>query len=162
MKDTKLIATTSLFAATITLVTAYFLHIPIPTGGYVHVGDAVIYLVACLLPTPYAIAAAAIGAGLADLLTAPVWVLPTLVIKSLVVLLFSCKHDRILHRNNICAIFLAGIISPVGYGLAGAVMTGSTAGFYTQLIGTLGQSIASGVIFAILASALEKRNVKLY
>ena len=65
------LVTTALFAAAITVMTAYMLHIPIPTGGYIHLGDALIYLAACLLPFPYAAAAATIGAGLADLLTAP-------------------------------------------------------------------------------------------
>lgn len=55
---------TALFAAAIAVMTAYLLHIPIP-GGYVHIGDSLIYLAASLLPLPYAVAAAAIGAGLA-------------------------------------------------------------------------------------------------
>ena len=59
----------ALFAAIITVVTAYVLHIP--TGnGYIHLGDSFIFLAASLLPLPYAIAAAAVGAGLADALTA--------------------------------------------------------------------------------------------
>ena len=62
--------TAALMAAFITLVTAYVLHVPFP-GGYVHIGDTLIYLAACLLPLPYAVAAGAIGAGLADLLTYP-------------------------------------------------------------------------------------------
>ena len=56
-----------------------------PYGGYIHFGDAIIYLTATLLPAPYAIAAAAIGGGLADLLTAPMWILPTIIIKMLIV-----------------------------------------------------------------------------
>ena len=46
------------FAALIYVFTAY-LHIP--TGaGYTHAGDGLIYLAACILPTPYAMAAGAI------------------------------------------------------------------------------------------------------
>ena len=52
--------TAALFAAVITLTTAYLLHIPVPTG-YVHLGDAFVYLAAPLLPAPYAVAAAANG-----------------------------------------------------------------------------------------------------
>ena len=55
-----LLVTSALFAASITVVTAYMLHIPLPTGGYIHLGDALIYLAACLLPVPCAAAAAAI------------------------------------------------------------------------------------------------------
>ena len=51
----------ALFAAIITVVTAYVLRIP--TGnGYIHLGDSFIFLAASLLPLPYAIAAAAVGA----------------------------------------------------------------------------------------------------
>ncbi len=71
-----LLIMSALFAAAIAVMTAYLLHIPIPTGGYIHVGDALIYLAACLLPAPYAVGAAMVGAGLADLLTAPMWVVP--------------------------------------------------------------------------------------
>lgn len=74
----------ALFAAIITVVTAYVLRIP--TGnGYIHLGDSFIFLAASLLPLPYAIAAAAVGAGLADALTAPIWVIATVIIKSLIV-----------------------------------------------------------------------------
>ena len=47
-----LLTITALFAAAIAVMTAYLLHIPIPTGGYIHLGDALIYLAACLLPFP--------------------------------------------------------------------------------------------------------------
>ena len=44
---------TGLMAAMITLMTAYLCHIPTGiNGGYIHLGDAVIYLAAALLPTP--------------------------------------------------------------------------------------------------------------
>ena len=58
-----LLIMSALFAAAIAVMTAYLLHIPIPTGGYIHVGDALIYLAACLLPTPHAVGAAMVGAG---------------------------------------------------------------------------------------------------
>ena len=62
---------TGVFAAMITVMTAYIAHVPVGANGtYIHFGDALIYLAAVLLPTPYALAAAAIGGGLADLLTA--------------------------------------------------------------------------------------------
>ena len=63
-KHIQLICVTGLFAAMIYVLTAW-LHIP--TGaGYTHAGDGLIYLAASMLPTPYAMAAGAIGAGLAD------------------------------------------------------------------------------------------------
>ena len=56
------IVTTGIFAAMITVMTAYICHIPYgANGGYIHFGDTMIYLAAVFLPRPYALAAAAIG-----------------------------------------------------------------------------------------------------
>lgn len=155
-----LLVTTALFAAAITVMTAYMLHIPIPTGGYIHLGDALIYLAACLLPAPYAAAAAAIGAGLADLLTAPMWVLPTLVIKALIVLPFTSRGERILCRRNVTAVFIAGVFSPAAYALAGCVLTGTLTSFVPQFLGTLVQGIGSGALFLVIAPAMDTVKLK--
>ena len=155
-----LLVTTALFAAAITVMTAYMLHIPIPTGGYIHLGDALIYLAACLLPAPYAAAAAAIGAGLADLLTAPMWVLPTLAIKAVVVLFFTSKTERILCRRNCAAIVIAGLFSPAAYALAGCAMAGTMAAFVPQFLGTLVQGIGSGALFLVIAPTLDGVHLK--
>ncbi|MCI9243503.1 MAG: TIGR04002 family protein [Lawsonibacter sp.] len=155
-----LMAATALFAAAITVMTAYMLHIPIPTGGYIHLGDALIYLAACLLPAPYAAAAAAIGAGMADLLTAPMWVLPTLVIKAALPLFFTSGRERILCRRNIAAVVLAGLFSPAAYALAGCAMAGTMAAFAPQFLGTLVQGVGSGALFLVIAPALDGAKLK--
>lgn len=155
-----LLVTAALFAAAITVMTAYMLHIPIPTGGYIHLGDALIYLAACLLPVPYAAAAAAIGAGLADLLTAPMWVLPTLVIKAVVVLFFTSRTEHILCRRNCAAVVIAGLFSPAAYALAGCAMAGTMAAFVPQFLGTLVQGIGSGALFLVIAPALDGVKLK--
>ena len=152
--------TASLFAAAVTVMTAYMLHIPLPTGGYIHLGDALIYLAACLLPVPYAAAAAAIGAGLADLLTAPMWVLPTLVIKAVLVLFFTSKSERILCPRNCAAVVMAGLFSPAAYALAGCAMAGTMTAFLPQFLGTLVQGIGSGALFLVIAPALDGVKLK--
>ena len=56
----KYLTLTGLMAAMITIMTAYICHIPVGVnGGYIHFGDSLIYLAATILPTPYALAAAA-------------------------------------------------------------------------------------------------------
>ena len=159
-KKLRLLTVTAMFAAAITVTTAYLLHIPIPTGGYVHLGDALIYLAACLLPVPYAAAAAAVGAGLADLLTAPMWVLPTLVIKALIVLPFTSRGERILCRRNVTAVFIAGVFSPAAYALAGCGLTGTLTSFVPQFLGTLVQGIGSGALFLVIAPAMDTVKLK--
>lgn len=159
-EEIRLLTISALFAAAITVMTAYMLHIPIPTGGYIHLGDALIYLAACLLPAPYAAATAAIGAGLADLLTAPMWVLPTLVIKAVVVLFFTNRGERLLCRRNMAAVVIAGLFSPAAYALAGCVMSGTMTAFMPQFLGTLVQGIGSGALFIVITPALDGVKLK--
>lgn len=155
-----LLVISALFAAAIAVMTAYLLHIPIPTGGYIHVGDALIYLAACLLPAPYAVGAAMVGAGLADLLTAPMWVVPTLVIKAAVALLFTSKSPQLLCPRNLAAAAGTCLLSPAGYGLAACLLTGSANAFWPQFLGTLVQGVGSGVLFVVLALALDRSGLK--
>ena len=74
----------AVFAALIAVMTAY---IKFNTGindGYLHFGDSMIYLAACILPLPYAMAAAAIGGFCADILAgAAAWAPFTAIIKAL-------------------------------------------------------------------------------
>jgi len=142
-KKLRLLCLAALFAGAIAVTTAYLLHIPIPTGGYIHLGDALIYLAACLLPAPYAVGAAMVGAGLADLLTAPLWVVPTLLIKALVALLFTSRAPRLLCPRNGAALLLAGVNA-----------------FWPQFLGTLVQAVGSGAVFTVLALALDRAGGK--
>ena len=68
--STSKLVTAGLFAAMITIMTAYIFHVPYgANGGYIHFGDALIYLGAVFLPRPYALAAAAVdcaGMGSGD------------------------------------------------------------------------------------------------
>lgn len=158
-----LLVTTALFAAAITVMTAYMLHIPIPgTGGYVHLGDALIYLAACLLPAPYAAAAAAMGAGLADVLSpgGAVWAPATLVIKSVLVLFFTSRSERILCPRNCAAVVAAGLFSPAAYGFYNCIIAGTMAAFAPQFLGTLVQGIGSGALFLVIAPALDGMKLK--
>ena len=119
----KRITATAVMAALTTLMTAYIFHIPVGVnGGYVHLGDTMIYLAAAFLPLPYACAAGAIGGGLADLLTAPVWAPATIIIKMLICLPFSSKGTKLVTKRNVVALFLAFAISATGYYIAEGIM----------------------------------------
>ena len=152
---------TGLFAAMITLMTAYICHIPYgANGGYIHFGDALIYIAAVLLPRPYALAAAAIGGGLADLLTAPMWAPATIIIKMLITLPFTSQNTKILNTRNIIAPFLALAISETGYYLAEGILFGSFLSPLASISGSVIQSGGSAVLFFLLAGALEKTHLK--
>lgn len=152
----------ALFAAIITVVTAYVLHIP--TGnGYIHLGDSFIFLAASLLPLPYAIAAAAVGAGLADALTAPIWVIATVIIKSLIVLPFTSKKDKIINARNLIALIPALIpaliVTCVGYYLADRILFGAW-GAFAAVIPNVIQVAANAAIYVIFGLALDAAGFK--
>lgn len=155
------LSVTAIFAAMITVMTAYVFHIPVPiAGGYMHLGDSLIFLAAALLPTPYAMAAAAIGGGLADLLTAPMWALPTFMIKALITLPFSNKGNKILSTRNKIAPVLAYFISGTGYFLANNLIFHSGVALFTSFGASLIQSAGSAVVFFALAVLLDKMGFK--
>lgn len=154
---TKIIVTTGIFAAMIAVMTSYICHIPYgANGGYIHFGDTLIYLAAVFLPKPYAFAAAAIGGGLADLLTAPMWMPATVIIKMLIVLPFSEKNNKILGARNMMAPVISGVISAAGYYVAEAILFGSFAAPLASIAGSLIQSGGSAVLFYAAAVILER------
>lgn len=119
----RIIVLTALFAA---LTTVSTMTIKVPTvTGYIHPGDSMIYLGACVLPGPYGIIAGALGGGLADLLSGyPHWILPTAIIKGLnaVPFIIACyiqakrnKNNRIVNPLTSLALIPSSIITIAGY-----------------------------------------------
>lgn len=156
-----LLTMTGLFAAMITIMTAYLLHIPYgANGGYIHFGDAFIYVAAVLLPRPYALAAAAIGGGMADLLTAPMRAPATIIIKMLITLPFTSQKGTIMNRRNIAAPFIAAILSALGYYLAEGVIFGSFLAPIASFFGSAIQSGGSAIFFFLLAAAFDRVHLK--
>ena len=144
---TRNLVTSALLAAIICLVTGHILHIPTVNGGYAHIGDSIIYLSAAILPLPYAMVCSAIGAGLADLTSgAFIWVVPTLMIKPIIVLLFSNKSDKILTTRNIVAV-------------EGLMFGNMAVAFAITAVGMI-QPIGSFIVFIILGIVLDKINIK--
>ena len=165
MKTTPILrlVVTALFAAIICVTTAFLFHIPVGTaGGYVHLGDAFIYLAGAFLPTPYAMAAAGIGSGLADLLTgAPHWAIFTVIIKAAMAACFTSKKDTVLGTRNAIASVGAGLICIVGYYFAEVILFGNwLTPFASMLSGGLFQSGGALVIFLLCGAALDRAKVK--
>ena len=158
----KYLTITGLMAAMIAIMTAYICHIPVGVnGGYLHFGDSLIYIAATLLPTPYALAAAAIGGGLADLMTAPMWAPATVIIKMLITIPFTYKSAKIITLRNIIATVIAYFISGSCYFFAEYILFGSfSAAFLTSMSGSLIQSGGSAIFFIIFGLALDKAHLK--
>lgn len=159
------ITATGLFAALIYVFTAY-LHIP--TGaGYTHAGDGLIYLAACILPTPYAMAAGAVGGALADGLTGfIVWIPATVVIKAVTAAFFSNKNEKILTLRNILAVIPSGILCIVGYSfyegtvMAGEFSMGALTAAFTQTPSYLVQIGTSAALFVAVSLLLDRIEFK--
>ena len=150
-----------IFAALITIFTAYIGHIPIGiNGGYIHFGDGLIYLAATILPMPYAMLAGAIGGGMADLLTAPAWTLATVIIKTLIVIPFTSRSIRIVSKRNLAAPVISYFISATGYYIAEAILFGTKAAIFTSFSGSFVQSFGSMIFFLMLGTTLDRIGFK--
>lgn len=146
-----------LFAALTALLTAV-LHIPVG-NGYVHCGDAVIYLAAAMLPLPYAAGAAAVGGVLADVLSGyAVYALPTFIIKAMLAAVFSAVGGtQMLEKRRILAMILCGLVSVTGYWLTAVILYGGWAAQFVETVpGNCMQAIASGIVYAVIAAAMAR------
>lgn len=148
--------------AALVFVTTYFFHVPTGfNGGYIHFGDALVYLSASILPLPYAMAASAIGAGLADIMSpgSAIWAPATVIIKSLCCLPFTSKKERLLCRRNVIGVFIAGMITIVGYFVAGGLIGGFGAAVASFVLDWV-QPTGSGVCYILLAVLLDRVHLK--
>ena len=133
--------------------------------GYIHFGDCFIYLSACILPFPYCLVAGALGGALADILGGfAIWAIPTAIIKILIALPFALvckkeKSEKILNKRTTLMPMVSGIITILGYFIAECILY-SVASATLSIIGNTIQAIASGILFYITATALDKINFK--
>ena len=157
----RLMTLTGAMTALTVIFTAYIFHIPVGVnGGYVHFGDSVIYLAAVLLPAPYAMLVGALGGGIADLLTAPMWAVATVIIKMLIVIPFTSKSEVLLTKRNMIAPVISFFISATGYFIAEKILFGSEVALLSALSGSLVQSGGSALFFYIGAAAFQSAGIK--
>ena len=157
----------AMFAAMVAVMTA-FVKIP-TTGGYVHLGDSMIYLAASFLPLPYAVAAAAIGGGIADLITGYVDVaVYTVIIKAINAVFFSSKGDKLLTKRNALMAIPSGLVTVVGYSISKLIRVLLAGGNFESAV-TAGllkmpensvQAVGSALIFIVVAVALDRADIK--
>ena len=163
----KYAAITAMFAALITVTTAY-IKIPAPLG-YAHAGDSMIYLAASVLPGPLGFAAAAVGGGLADLLAGyPQWAIPTAIIKALNLLPFFLiklalknrpKLDKIISLPNLLMLIPTTIVTIGGYFVANALLY-DTAAAIAEILPNLVQASVGAGIFIVLGTSLDAVHFK--
>jgi len=172
MKNKKVIkiCLTGLMAAIIAVFTAF---IKVPTGindGYLHFGDSMIYLAACLLG-PLGALSAAIGGALADILAgAAVWAIPTAIIKAFNALpfilmssLYKKKKDKnkIINAYTVPMVVVSGLITIFGYLLAEGLMY-SFPTAWTSVPFSIIQATGSAVVFIVFGLALDAVKIQKY
>lgn len=156
-EKTNFITTTAMMAALV-FVGTYFFKIP-TTFGYTHLGDCMLILAVCLFGRRQGALAGAIGAGLSDLLGGyAVWVLPTVVIKSLWAIIMGFIAYKLLPNNKynwLIGAIVGGIVHITCYTLVKIPLFGLDYAL-TGIPGITGQT-GLGIIFgSVLYSFLKQ------
>lgn len=160
----KYLAIAALLAAMTTLSIVIF---RIPVGpGILHFGDAIIYLAAVLLPKPFALAAASIGGGMANVVTGTIiWAPATIVIKPLLAIWFTSR-GKCICPQNIFALFAAAVVTIVGYYLyavfvvSGTFLSPNWLAPLAGIVGNVIQSSGSAVIFLLIGGVFDRTSLK--
>lgn len=164
---TKLLTKSALFAALVYVATLTGAVCPIGSGAYLHIGDALVYSSALVLPLPFAMLSSAIGGALADItLGSAMYALPTFIIKGLTamfaVLLSKLSKKPLLSDVLICA---SGAVTVLGYFVAESIMyaLSSTGGLLVAISTAAAgmpynclQALASAVVFIIISPYIKK------
>lgn len=146
-------------AALVFAATAFF-QVPIPLG-YAHLGDAVIFITALLLPRREAAMAAAVGSAMADFFAGfALWAGPTLLIKWGMVLIVAAvaggrrpvRLPRAAAGWGLSALWMAA-----GYTLFGAFLYDSFAAGLSSLPGLLLEGVVNIAAAGMAALLLRGR-----
>lgn len=168
---TNTIVMTALMIAIIT-VSIMFIKVPIPfTQGYVHLGDAMIFMSVMVLGWKYGTIAAAIGGALGDILGGfPVWAPWTFCIKGIMAIILGLMLSRAIEKcgtsigrmpvGGIVGMILAGIAMVAGYYVAEGIMYGNWAAAAIGIPWNIGQFIVGMIIAWILTMALTNTPAK--
>jgi len=159
MRNTRHLVQSSLFTAVI-FVCITFLHIPNGLGGIIHFGDGLIFLAGALLPLPYAMVAASLGAGLMNWHVGSPFLPFTLAIKPLLTMFFTSRQPNILCKQNYGAPFLAATLNTGLYAIANGILFGGRPAAIASIPALLIQGGASIAFYFILAYFLDKAQFK--
>jgi len=165
-KTTKIILTGLMMAMIV--VATMLIVIPSPfTGGYIHLGDAIIFLSVLILGWRYGAIAAGVGSALADLLVGyAVWAPWTLFIKGIMAAVMGLFILKAMHKQGrnilgvpmyqLIGMILSGCFMVAGYYVAEGVIYGNFIAAVMGIPFNIVQFSVGTVIATILAAALYK------
>lgn len=150
--------TTALFTA-LTAVATASLSVPVPMGGYVHFGDALVILSAFFLGPWYGAIAAGFGSALADVLLGYMVYAPgTLVIKALMAmtagLLMKVVGTSV--KGRIACGISAEVVMVLGYWFYDALLMGSLLASASCILPNCLQGTFGVIASTVLVMALHK------
>ena len=155
---------TGLMAAIVMAATSFFRIPVIATNGYIHLGDAMVFLSVLILGRRNGTIAAASGSALADLLGGYAhWVPWTFIIKGLMA--FICgtillsgkdKEKNVSAFRSAAAMAAGALVMMAGYFIVQRFMYGTWAAPLAALPGNIAQGAAGVMIAEILSAAIKK------
>ena len=178
---TSRIVMTGIMTSLVLISTMVFrIHVPF-TQGYVHLGDAAIFMAVLILGKKYGTFAAGVGSALADLFSGYAYYAPwTLVVKGLMAFVVGAALEYYEKKGQgengtpwlnskgklplleLLAMLFGGIEMTVGYYISASLMHGN---WYTPLFsipGNIGQFIVGMILATVLATALYKTPARKY
>lgn len=152
---------TALSIAIICVATMY-IQVTIPLG-YAHFGNTFILLASWLFGKKTGAISSAIGSALADFLTGfAIWIIPTLIIKSIMGLIIGTLSNsgnaprKVSSPGLLAAALLSNGWMVIGYTFSGAILYGSIAAGLSSTPGLVLEGVVNIIVFYILAVILEK------
>ena len=154
-KQIRRLAMSGVMAALVFVMT-YLPKVPVPvTGGYVHLGDGMVFLAAMLLG-PMGVAASAVGSALSDLVGGYItYLVPTFLIKGVMALVAWKLYKPGKWLQTAIAFIIAEAVMVAGYFVFEAVLYGIPAA-----LGAVGPNAiqgAAGVAVGLLCATLVPR-----
>ncbi len=169
-KTTKIILT-GLMMAMIVVATILII-IPVPFGnGYIHLGDAIIFLSVLILGWKYGAVAAGVGSALADILIGyAIWAPWTLVVKGIMAAVMGLFILKAIHKQgkkilgvpiyHLIGMVLAGCIMVAGYYVAEGVIYGNFIAAALGIPWNIVQFSTGAVLAVLLSAALYRTPVR--
>ena len=158
-KNLKKSIASGVFCAMIFVLTM-FVKFPV-ASGYVHFGDALIYICSSIIG-PWGIIAGALGEGIADVAGGFAMYFPaTVIVKALIAVpfaFFNFKNEKILSIKSSAFTLISGAVTVLGYFIADLIIDKTYA--FVDIPGNIIQALGSAVLFIIIAAAFDKSKIK--
>jgi uncharacterized membrane protein len=161
------VALAGVMAAFVFVVT-FLVRVPLPftSGGYLNLGDTVVYIAAFLLGGPLGALSGGIGSALADVLAGAADYAPaTLIIKALMGFVFGTMAKDGQFKKYTAGAIVCGAIMVAGYFVADFIIAGlnvslAIADLPFNCIQWAGGTVAAAVLYPAISSAARRVGVR--